>query len=229
MRATNANRVVALWLIASVAGCAEGLPAFPLGSDEPSLIALPPTLLPDASAGTGAAPMEVPMQAGTGAPIIGDPCTRGDTPACPCVDSPAQGQRFCIADAASPSGGFFSECLGCPPPMPDAGNPCSNTVKDGFETATDYGGTDCGPCAIGDACVMASDCMSGACEGELCVPESAGTGGASGASGAGATSGATASGGTGGMDAPDQCTCNGFLACCRRDGSCGTRLLLLCL
>jgi hypothetical protein len=238
---------VAAWLLASFAGCAEGVSAYPIGQDEPSLSAWPPLFVPDASTGTGGAtPMmeEVPL-AGT-VSVMGDPCTRNDMLACDCPDSDAQGQRVCVANAASPSGGFFSDCLACPPPAPP--DPCTNSMQDGAETAIDCGGGECGACADGLSCAVASDCMSGACEAQLCVAMSAGTGGASGDVASGGVGGTSASGGTGGMsggaggtdasggtggsggmEEPERCDCDGLLRCCRRDNTCGVRVLLACL
>ncbi|MBX3250108.1 MAG: lamin tail domain-containing protein [Myxococcales bacterium] len=41
---------------------------------------------------------------------------------------------------------------------------CMNGVLDGEETDVDCGGPDCGPCGVGDACLVASDCESRFCD-----------------------------------------------------------------
>ena len=53
--------------------------------------------------------------------FVGDPCAQGAMEPCICDDAVAMGQRICLANAASPSGGAFSECRGCPAALPDAG------------------------------------------------------------------------------------------------------------
>jgi hypothetical protein len=58
-----------------------------------------------------------------GTPMFdGDPCAQGQTEACVCEGSAAMGERMCVADASSPTGGAFSECRNCPP-APDGGLP----------------------------------------------------------------------------------------------------------
>jgi hypothetical protein len=74
-----------------------------------------------------------------------------------------------MADPSSPSGGFFTDCLGCPAEAPMTADPCSNDMKDGAESAVDCGGGACEPCAVGQACAVASDCASALCEEQLCV------------------------------------------------------------
>lgn len=46
---------------------------------------------------------------------------------------------------------------------------CTNGMQDGNETAIDCGGGECPACGDGETCVMASDCVSGVCEG-TCQP-----------------------------------------------------------
>jgi Sulfatase-modifying factor enzyme 1 len=48
---------------------------------------------------------------------------------------------------------------------------CMNGVLDGAETDVDCGGADCSPCADGDDCMEAGDCLSNACNG-TCTPAS---------------------------------------------------------
>ncbi|MEO7330865.1 MAG: hypothetical protein ABI193_19985, partial [Minicystis sp.] len=49
---------------------------------------------------------------------------------------------------------------------------CANAVKDGTETDIDCGGANCGKCPNGWICNVGSDCKSGACAGNICVPPS---------------------------------------------------------
>jgi hypothetical protein len=55
----------------------------------------------------------------------------------------------------------------------DAGNaarpPCENAVMDGQETDVDCGGTACGKCRDGKACLAAGDCAGGACIANQCA------------------------------------------------------------
>lgn len=44
-----------------------------------------------------------------------------------------------------------------------AGGACEDTKKNGTETGTDCGGTDCEPCPDGKGCVVDDDCESGFC------------------------------------------------------------------
>jgi len=41
--------------------------------------------------------------------------------------------------------------------------PCTNGVRDGDETDVDCGGTTCGACAVGQACVASADCQRAVC------------------------------------------------------------------
>ncbi|MBX3130071.1 MAG: hypothetical protein KF718_25365 [Polyangiaceae bacterium] len=47
---------------------------------------------------------------------------------------------------------------------------CSDGVLNGQETATDCGGGACEGCPNGSACVLARDCLSNLCTGQLCTP-----------------------------------------------------------
>lgn len=47
---------------------------------------------------------------------------------------------------------------------------CTDSIKNGTETAIDCGGTACNKCAIGLTCATANDCLSATCTGGLCVP-----------------------------------------------------------
>jgi formylglycine-generating enzyme required for sulfatase activity len=50
----------------------------------------------------------------------------------------------------------------------DAGAGCTNNFKDGLETDTDCGGTVCGKCVDGKACIADSDCAGNACVSNVC-------------------------------------------------------------
>lgn len=109
------------------AGCAIGSPD--AAGAESSLLPMP---MGGAGAGgvggvggggTGGAGGTVtpdPPDAGM-AMFVGDPCAQGAMEPCACESSDVMGQRICLANAASPSGGAFSECRGCPAALPDAG------------------------------------------------------------------------------------------------------------
>jgi hypothetical protein len=65
------------------------------------------------------------MSGGTGGaagmPMFdGDACAQGETQACPCEGSAEMGERMCIANPLSPTGGELSECRNCPA-APDGG------------------------------------------------------------------------------------------------------------
>lgn len=98
------------------------------------------------------------------------PCSQGTAEACACAEG-GEGERDCIFDVSSPLDGYYSECRRCSAPMDtsaagagaDDGGPCSDTMKNGFETGTDCGGPDCGPCPDGQGCITADDCTSGVC------------------------------------------------------------------
>jgi hypothetical protein len=45
---------------------------------------------------------------------------------------------------------------------------CTDGIKNGAETAIDCGGGTCSACATGKACLLASDCASGVCTGNVC-------------------------------------------------------------
>jgi hypothetical protein len=47
---------------------------------------------------------------------------------------------------------------------------CGDTVKNGSETDTDCGGATCPRCATGKVCSVGTDCVGGACSGNVCVP-----------------------------------------------------------
>ncbi|HTA92353.1 MAG TPA: discoidin domain-containing protein [Polyangiaceae bacterium] len=47
---------------------------------------------------------------------------------------------------------------------------CSDTVINQGETDVDCGGSNCPACAVDKKCRAASDCASGICQGQLCVP-----------------------------------------------------------
>ncbi len=49
-------------------------------------------------------------------------------------------------------------------------NLCNDGIKDGAETDVDCGGGTCGQCAVGQGCILASDCSSGNCHGGVCAP-----------------------------------------------------------
>jgi hypothetical protein len=56
----------------------------------------------------------------------------------------------------------------CKPFVEDDGT-CSDGIKNGKETGVDCGGADCGKCASGQACNVASDCASDICQEGTCV------------------------------------------------------------
>lgn len=103
----------------AAAGCAVGTTA-PAGAEE----ALEPSPEPVAGAGGTGMPdvMVDPNMPDTGmAMFMGDACAQGTMEPCACEGSIEMGQRICVANPASPTGGALSECQGCPAVMPEAG------------------------------------------------------------------------------------------------------------
>jgi plastocyanin len=47
--------------------------------------------------------------------------------------------------------------------------PCADGAENGMETDIDCGGPDCAPCADGEMCMLASDCLSSVCTNMLCA------------------------------------------------------------
>jgi hypothetical protein len=43
-------------------------------------------------------------------------------------------------------------------------NPCTDGVRDGYETGVDCGGGICAGCPLGSGCAIDSDCASAACD-----------------------------------------------------------------
>jgi hypothetical protein len=75
------------------------------------------------------------------------------------MTSNAGGDRASSSSAASGGGGGSS----CAPP-----EPCSNGVKDGWETDVDCGGS-CQPCLVGSACLVPNDCATRLCAAGKCA------------------------------------------------------------
>jgi hypothetical protein len=112
----NAVLVLGAWMM--VTACAIGTPhAVGESSLEP---------YPEQMGGAGGMGMPDPMlpppqpDSGT-AMFVGDACAQGTMEPCACDGSTAMGQRMCLANPASPTGGALSECRNCPAAMPDAG------------------------------------------------------------------------------------------------------------
>jgi hypothetical protein len=51
---------------------------------------------------------------GTG-PLVADQCARGETDVCTCESTQTEGDRACVADKTSPTGGYFGACENCAP------------------------------------------------------------------------------------------------------------------
>jgi hypothetical protein len=64
----------------------------------------------------------------------------------------------------------FAQCQNNTCIVPNA--PCNDKVKNGTETDIDCGGNACGKCQNGWICSVGSDCKSGACAANVCVPAS---------------------------------------------------------
>ena len=100
------------------AGCAIGAPVTE-GTNAPPLTN--PSGMPMIDAATSVPDEVVPNDLDSGmTTFVGDACERGAMEPCACEGSTAMGQRICTANLASPTGGAFSECSGCP--APDAGS-----------------------------------------------------------------------------------------------------------
>jgi cysteine-rich repeat protein len=63
----------------------------------------------------------------------------------------------------------FDTCSGLGDPPPPAS--CTDAILSGDETDVDCGGS-CEPCALGDACLVGTDCESGECTGNVCTAPS---------------------------------------------------------
>ena len=59
--------------------------------------------------------------------------------------------------------------LGCSDDTSNQPPSCSNGFLDGQETDLDCGGPQCGPCALGQACVNPDDCVTGVCTESVCA------------------------------------------------------------
>jgi len=108
-----------VWGMLLAVGCAQGYSASP------------PEGLADALGNTPADPGNTASGgvlggAGTGAAadagMSGDPmasasaadqCARGETDVCPCAATQTEGERVCVADKTSPTGGYFGLCENC--------------------------------------------------------------------------------------------------------------------
>lgn len=121
MSIRNAVLVLGAWVLS--AGCAIGANEV-RQTDAPSLMGNP-NMLPTGgggSGGTGEPSTMVPNEPDASmAMFVGDVCERGAMEPCACEASSAMGERICTANPASPTGGAFSECRGCPA-APDAGS-----------------------------------------------------------------------------------------------------------
>jgi hypothetical protein len=87
--------------------------------------------------------------------------------------------KKCAGDADCDSGACAgSVCVattpGCVPPAAGEDPRCNDCVQNGGETDVDCGGDACGPCAAGQVCQTAGDCLSAACQGGRCLPGAAG-------------------------------------------------------
>jgi len=121
---------MAAWVVLGMllaGGCAQGYSASP------------PEGLADALANTPADPGNTGSGgdkggAGTGAaadagmsgdPMAGmsaaDPCARGETDVCTCESTQTEGERGCVADKTSPTGGYFGPCENCKAMAPASG------------------------------------------------------------------------------------------------------------
>ncbi len=71
--------------------------------------------------------------------------------------------KTCIAGSDCASATCSVGLCAAPPAI------CTDGIKNGTETAVDCGGTTCPKCAIGNACLAGSDCVSATCTFGLCV------------------------------------------------------------
>jgi hypothetical protein len=196
----------ASWLLCF--GCAVGFP-------QPDEVSAPLMSEPNTagnSADGGVAGAAEPAAGSGGQPFVmfmGDPCVRGTMEACTCTDGVSAGQRSCMADSASPTGGAFGECTRCVMPTPPPGGGSGGSAAGSGGSAAGGGGT-----------------SGGGASGSSGSGSSAGSSGGSGSGAAG--TGAGGSGSAAGCD-PDDCDEPLFgSACCTRDDECGVRLLLSC-
>jgi len=88
------------WSAAGVAGSASETPV--AGGGDPGMA------MYDSAEGVASEPD----------PLAGEPCAVGEERVCTCADTGTEGMRSCLPDIASPAGGYFTACEGCPPPAP---------------------------------------------------------------------------------------------------------------
>ncbi len=96
----------------------------------------------------------------------------------PCTESsPGESPLRCDGDGTCVECLDATDCDGCDPNgdsclcVDNACVPeqCTNGMPDVGETAVDCGGSDCGSCADGLACVIGADCNSGVCTALICA------------------------------------------------------------
>ncbi len=85
----------------------------------------------------------------------------------PCA--PCGAGAHCLADADCESGACDPNTLVC------ASVECADGEKNGDETDIDCGGGSCAPCALGDDCLVGTDCQDGVCD-QICLPPRCGDG-----------------------------------------------------
>jgi hypothetical protein len=117
---TSTVRILAAWIL--IAGCAKGADM----AADADAVTVPNFMQTGGTGGMGGmggmAGMTGGMGGTGGVPVFdGEACAQGTTMPCACEGASAMGERICIANAASPTGGELSECRNCPAVDPDGG------------------------------------------------------------------------------------------------------------
>ena len=110
--------------------------------------------------------------------------------------------RHVFALSAIPLALLFGGAGGCSSDSVagDDTSTCQDGTRNGQETDTDCGGPTCGPCEQAGRCMDASDCKSGLCTNNVCMPGAdGGDAGATGGSGGATDGSAGATGGSAGQ------------------------------
>jgi hypothetical protein len=80
-----------------------------------------------------------------------------------CTNGTCTCKKLTCADIAGACGAGVSDGCGGTLTCPACSTLCSDSKKDGNETAVDCGGPDCKPCTDNSPCLAARDCQSGVC------------------------------------------------------------------
>jgi hypothetical protein len=121
-------------------GCAQGYSATAPDGFADALGSVPAdngTAGDNGGAGTSA---DAGAGMGTG-PTTADQCARGETDVCTCESTQTEGDRACVADKTSPTGGYFGPCENCDAMTPASGGTGGAGAGTGGTGGAGTGGT----------------------------------------------------------------------------------------